>query len=296
MSDLAARSNSGLIAVTGATGGVGGRVARRLAELGLVQRLVVRDPGRAPRLIGAQVVWGGAYEQGDRFGRALEGVETLFLVSAGEAADRVARHTTAVDLAIEAGVQRIVYLSFLGAAPQATFTFARDHHATEEHIRSTGVAFTFLRSSMYADMVPRMVGASGVIAGPGGDGKVAWVSRDDVAAVATAVLIGSGHDGRTYDVTGPEARGFAYAAEELARRTGRPITYVDESVEEAYASRAAYGAPRFEVDGWVTSYLAVALGELDVVSDTVSRLTGRAPQSLPEYLDAHPEDWAHLRA
>jgi NAD(P)H dehydrogenase (quinone) len=292
----APQSRPELIAVTGATGAVGGRVARRLAELGVIQRLVVRDPARAPRLIGAQVVWGGSYGDGDQFGRALDGVETLFLVSAREAADRVALHAAAVDAAIAAGVTRIVYLSFLGAAPGATFTFARDHHATEERIRATGVDFTFLRPSMYLDLVPRLVSESGVIAGPGGDGRVAWVSRDDVAAVAAAVLTGSGHGGRTYDVTGSEAHGFAYAAEVLAQRTGRPITYVDESLEEAYASRAGYGAPRFEVDGWVTSYLAVAAGELDVVSDTVPALTGRRAQTLPEYLDAHPQEWAHLRA
>ncbi|CAA9478035.1 MAG: hypothetical protein AVDCRST_MAG65-1272 [uncultured Solirubrobacteraceae bacterium] len=292
---MAARRHSGLIAVTGATGGVGGRVARRLAESGVVQRLVVRDPGRAPRLIGAQVVWGGSLGEGDQFTRALEGVDTLFLVSAEEAADRVARHTAAVDSAVAAGVSRIVYLSLLGAAPDATFTFARDHHATEEHIRSTGLAFTFLRPSLYAEMLPRMMGSSGALAGPAGDGRVSWVSRDDVAAVATAVLSGDAHDGQTYDVTGPESRGFASAADELARRVGRPIVYVGESVAEAYASRAAYGAPRFEVDGWVTSYLAVAAGDFDVVSDSVPRLTGRASQTLPEYLDAHPEDWAHLR-
>lgn len=291
----APRPGGELIAVTGATGAVGGRVARRLAGLGAIQRLVVRDPARAPRLIGAEVVWGGSYGVGNQFERALEGAQTLFLVSAAEAADRVALHTAAVEAALTAGVTRIVYLSFLSAAPDATFTFARDHHATEEHIRSTGVAFTFLRSSMYADFVPRLVSESGVIAGPGGDGRVAWVARDDVAAVATAVLTCSGHDGQTYDVTGPEAHGFAYAAEQLARRAGRPIVYVNESVEEAYAARAAYGAPGFEVDGWVSSYLAVAAGELDVVSDVVSRLTGRSPQTLPDYLDAHPHEWEHLR-
>lgn len=109
---------------------------------------------------------------------------------------------------------------------------------------------------------------------------MAWVARDDVAAVTCAVLTGAGHDGRTYDVTGPAAHGFAYAAAELSKRAGRLIAYVEEPVEEAYASRAAYGAPAFAVDGWVSSYLAVAAGELEVVPDTVWRAHwSRAPDA-----------------
>jgi NAD(P)H dehydrogenase (quinone) len=290
--ELGARA---LIGVTGATGAVGGRVAARLAKRGVVQRLIVRDPARAPRLIGAQVVWGGSYGERAAMTQALDGVHTLLLVSAAEDANRVALHTAAVDAAVAAGVERIVYLSFLAAAADATFTFARDHYATEQHIRATGLDFTFLRSSQYVDLVPRLVGREGVIAGPAGEGRVAWVARDDVADVAAAVLTTRGHPGRTYDVTGAESHTLAYAAEQLARVSGRPISYRDETLEEAYASRAAYGAPKFEVEGWVTSYQAVATGEMDIVADTVPRLTGHPAQTLPGFLDAHPGSWAHLR-
>lgn len=289
-------AGAGLIGVTGATGGLGGRVAARLAESGVVQRLIVRDPARAPLLIGAQVVWGGSYGERAAMTQALAGVETLFLVSAAEDANRVALHTAAVDAAVTAGVERIVYLSFLAAAEDATFTFARDHHATEQHIRSTGVDFTFLRPSQYLDFIPRLVGRDGAIAGPAGDGRVAWVARDDVASVVAAVLTTPGHSGETYDVTGRESQTLAYAAQELSRITGRAIPHRDETLEEAYASRSIRGAPKFEVEGWVTSYLAIRRGEMDVVADTVPRLTGRPAQTLPEFLRTHPASWAHLRA
>jgi len=124
---------SDLIAATGATGFVGGRVARRLAELGVGQRLVVRDPARAPELPGAEVRAASAYGPGEEMRAALEGA-TLFLVPAHESADRVSQHRTAADAAVAAGVQRIVYLSFLGAAPDSTFTLAR---ATIRRRRST---------------------------------------------------------------------------------------------------------------------------------------------------------------
>ena len=145
---------------------------------------------------------------------ALEGAHTLFLVPAEESEDRVEQHRTAVDAAVAAGVERIVYLSFLNAAPDSTFTLARDHWATEEHIRAAGPAFTFLRMSLYLDFVPRMA-ADGVIAGPAGDGRVAAVARDDVAAVAAAVLTSDGHDGQTYDVTGGEALTVSEIAAQL---------------------------------------------------------------------------------
>jgi uncharacterized protein YbjT (DUF2867 family) len=162
-------------------------------------------------------------------------------------------------------------------------------------IRASGLAFTFLRDSLYLELVPRLASDEGVIAGPAGDGRIAWVARDEVAEAAVAVLTGGGHDGQTYGMTGPEARTLADAAEQLTKFSGRRVVYRNESLEEAYASRSAYGAPGWEVDGWVTSYACIATGEMDVVSDAIPRLTGHPAQSLPEYLAAHPESYAHLR-
>ena len=110
------------------------------------------------------------------------------------------------------------------------------------------------------------------------------MARDDSADVAVEVLAGEGHDGQTYDLTGPEARTLAEAAELLSQATGRTIVYVPETIEEAYESRASFGAPRHEVDGWVTSYLAIATGEMDVVSDAVERIAGHRPQTIADFL------------
>jgi NAD(P)H dehydrogenase (quinone) len=288
-------TNETLYGITGATGELGGRVARGLSQAGASQRMIVRDTHRAPELHDADVAIASGYRDRSAMTEALRGADTLFLVSGRESADRVAEHVSAVDAAIDAGVSRIVYTSFVGAAPDATFTLARDHFATEEHIKSTGIAFTFLRDSLYLDFVPTLASREGLIAGPAGSGKFAAVARDDVADVAVVVLTGDSHDGATYDLTGPQAFTMAYAAEQLTAFSGRPVAYKDESIDEAYVSRASYGAPKFEVDGWVSSYLAIAVSELDVVTDTVQRLTGHAPQSLPDYLTAHPESYAHLK-
>lgn len=286
-----------LIAVTGSTGQLGGRLAVRLAAEGAAQRLVVRDPARAPRLAGAEVAVAAGYADGAGMRAALGGAGTLFLVSGREQAGRVAEHTAAVDAAVDAGVQRIVYVSFLGAAPDATFTLARQHWATEQYIRSCGLRFTFLRDNFYHAMLPALVGADGVIRGPAGDGRVASVAHDDIADVATAVLLderAEAHDGLTYDVTGPEPLSMADVAAQLSRVAGRKITYRRETVEEAYASRAHLGAPAFEVEGWVTSYTAIGAGDLAVVSPTVPRLTARDAQPFVDWLQANPTAWTHL--
>src|ERR671938_42737 len=130
-----------MIAVTGATGELGGRVARRLADRDVEQRLLVRDPSRAPRVPHSEVRQIAGYGDGESMRAAL------------------------------AGVERLVYLSFVGAAPDATFTLVRHHWATEERIRETGIPFTFVRMNLYMDFLPAMTGEDGVIRGPAGAGR-----------------------------------------------------------------------------------------------------------------------------
>jgi NAD(P)H dehydrogenase (quinone) len=273
-----------LIGVTGATGRLGGRVARRLAAAGVRQRLLVREPSRAPQLPGADVEQ-APFADTDPVRRALTGVSTLFMVSAAEAEDRLAQHTAFVDAAAAAGVEHLVYTSFAGAAPDCTFTLGRDHYATEQHVRATGMRFTFLRDNLYADFLSLMVPEDGIIRGPAGDGRAAVVAVDDVADVAAAVLPDSPrHAGATYTLTGPEALTLDEVAATLSSAWRRPVTYRRETIEEAYASRAPYGAPAWQVDAWVTTYTSIAEGEVAEVTDDVPRLAGHPAISLAELL------------
>jgi uncharacterized protein YbjT (DUF2867 family) len=280
-------------AISDVTGAVGGRVACRLASAGQSARLIVLDAGRDADLPEMEVVE-ASYRDPASMRRALAGVHTFFMIPVHEAPDRVQRHAAAVDAAVAAGVERIVYSSFVGAAPDATFTFARDHWHTEEHIRGTDLDFAFLRGNVYMDVLPWIVGTDGFIRGPAGDGRFAAVARDDVADVAVSVLRGEDHSGVTYDVSGPERLTLHQVAELFSRATGRGITYHAETIEEAYEARARYGAPDWEVEGWVTSLAGVACGEMDVVSGTVGELTGHAPMGLAEFLRRHPENYRHL--
>jgi len=272
------------LGITGSTGNLGGRIARLLAGREVAQRLVVRDPSRAPCMPGSTTAQ-ASYGERDAVRRALDGLSTVLMVSGSESATRVAEHKAFIDAAADAGVQHLVYISFYGAAPDATFTLARDHYATEEHIRASGMAWTFLRDNLYLDFFPLLAGEDRVIRGPAGDGRVAAVAQDDIAEAAVTVLLdAAGHAGAAYDLTGPEAITLSEAADVMSRVLGRTYTFHDETLEEAYASRASYGAPDWQVDAWVSTYTAIASGELAGVTDDVHRLTGRQPRSLADVL------------
>ena len=279
------------IAVTGATGGLGGRVARELAARGVEQRLIVRNPTAAPQLPGA-VVAVAAYEDSEAMARALDGVGTLLLVSGHEDPDRTSLHRKAIEGARLAGVERIVYTSCMGAAPHATFPYARDHHATELAVREAGISLTSMRNSLYADVAPQFVGAAGMIRAPAGHGRLAWVARADVARLAAVLLVEPGHEGQIYDVSGPHAIDLHETARILTKSTRRAITYHAETLDEARASRA--GHPDWLVEGWIGSYLMLDSGEGSVTSHTIEHLTGRRPMTLSEFLAAEPASFAHL--
>jgi uncharacterized protein YbjT (DUF2867 family) len=271
-------------AVSGVTGGLGGQVARALADAGVAQRMLARSPEKAPNLPGATVA---RFDYSDRAAceAALQGVDTFFFVSGAENEHRLQQHRTVVDAAAAAGVRQVVYTSFVGASATCTFTLGRDHFATEQAIEASGMAHTFLRDNFYLDLLPYFVGDDDTLRGPAGTGRAAFVARADVGRVATVVLQDPrAHMDRTYDLTGPAALTLADVASHLTTGLGRQVTFVDETVPEAYESRAHYGAPDWQVDAWVSTYTAIRDGELENVSDDIERLTGRRATRFAELL------------
>ena len=193
------------LAITGASGNVGGVVARLLSERGLPLRLLANTPSRAPKLPGAHTVQ-CSYEDTPASREALTGVDVLFMVSAPESEDRLNKHIAFVDAAAASGVRHIVYLSLMNAAPDATFTLARTHFHTEERIKASGITYTFLRDNFYADFFVALPDEEGHILGPAGDGRVGVVAREDAGRVAAEVLANPrSFENQTLDVTGPEA-------------------------------------------------------------------------------------------
>jgi NAD(P)H dehydrogenase (quinone) len=275
-----------VLALTGSTGALGGLVARALADLH--PRLVVRDPSRAPDL--GLDVRAATYADRAAATAALEGVEVLFMVSAAESGQRRLEHRTFIEAAAGAGVQHVVYTSFEGAAADATFTLGRDHHDTEAALHESGMAWTVLRDNFYLDVLPLFAGDDGALRGPAARGRVAAVARADVADVAAAVLRDPGtHAGATYTLTGPEALTLDEVAQRAGAVLGRELRYEPETVDEAWAARrAAYpDAADWQLDAWVSTYVAIADGSCATVSDDVRRLAGHPPRTLEQALGGY---------
>lgn len=271
-----------MLALTGVTGHLGGLVAGQLASLS--PRLLVRDPSRAPSGFDVRVA---SYGDHATAVDALQGVDVLLMVSASESSGRRREHRSFVRAARQAGVRHVVYTSFLGAAPDAGFHHARDHFDTEQAIRESGMAFTFLRDNFYLDALAFYCDAAGVYRGPAGSGRVSGVARADVADVAATVLRSvDEHAGATYDLTGPEALTFAEIAARAGAVLGRELRYVEETVEEAWASRRAGwpDAPDWLVEAWLSTYTAIRDGELARVSPDVERVCGHPPRRLEDVL------------
>ncbi|MEU6857164.1 SDR family oxidoreductase [Rothia kristinae] len=277
------------VGITGATGLIGGGVSRLLQERGIPHRLLVRRPEAVRQRVedseGLLETARGDFADPAGLREAMTGLDTVFMVSITEAAHRDEQQIDAVAAASAAGVRHLVYLSFAHPGPEATFTFARTHGITEAAIRATGMRHTFLRDNFYLDVFEDFAGQDRVIRGPAGTGRVAAVARTDVIDAAAAVLADPGaHEDRAYTLTGPEALTMTEAARIMSEATGEDYRFQDETLEQARASRAGYGAPEWELEAWISTYTAIAAGELAEVTDDVERLTGHPPLSLEQVM------------
>lgn len=274
-----------VIALTGVTGHLGGIVAQELAEAGLATRHLARRPEKAAKLAGAEV-YKAAFEHSAEAVVALKGVDILLMVSAAENPHRLQQHKDFIDAAREAGVKHIVYTSFYNAAPDATFTLARDHAATEDYIKENGFAYTFLRDNFYIDFFVDLCREYGEIKGPAASGKVSAVLRSDVAQVATAILKNPDQwRNQTLNMTGPEELTLAEMAQQASQILGKDIPYIEETVEQAYESRKVWPAEDWEYDSWVSTYTAIAKGEQAGLSSDIERVLERKPISFAAYLN-----------
>jgi NAD(P)H dehydrogenase (quinone) len=294
------------IIVTGASGQFGRAAAEQLlarvdpAEL----VLVTRNPSKLADLAarGAKVR-AGDFDAPEALERAFEGGEKMLLISTARVGGRVKQHRAAIDAARAAGVGHIVYTSSSGADPKNPAIVVRDHLATEEMIRASGAAFTFLRDNHYAEAVataiaPRAV-ATGAWIASAGEGRVGSVSREDCVACAVAALTGQGHEDKVYELTGPRTWSFREITALLAEMTGRPVEYRLVTDEGMFAMFDSLGVPRRPVDDqivadipWcsedmVTYEQSIREGWFDVCTGDVQALTGRAPRTLESVLEAH---------
>ena len=273
-----------MIGITGVTGKLGSYVADLVDKKGIASIHLARSPERATVYASAEIRK-MVYANTPEVVEGLKGIDVLLMVSARENPERVEEHKSLLDAAKLAGVQHIVYTSFYGADEKATFTLSRDHAQTEAYIKKLGFTYTFLRDNFYLDFLIDIALENGEIRGPAGRGRVSAVARKDTSRVAAEILLNPKEwENQTLNLTGPEDLSMEEIVELLSRETGKTITYVDESVEEAYESRKKWPAQNWEYDAWVSTYTAIKAGEQAGVSTDVEKVLGRPAMSLIDVL------------
>jgi uncharacterized protein YbjT (DUF2867 family) len=281
--------------VTGATGTVGTHVMRALAERGAKPRGLVRDHAKGVSTHGSHADLAvGEYGDRDSVRAALDGIDQVFL-TCGNHPSQVDWETTVVDAAVAAGVRRIVKLSALGVSAGSPVAFFDAHARIEEHLRAAGVATVILRPGF--KMSTLLAGAPGVqqagaFFAPAAGAKVAMVDPRDVADVAARVLSAEGHDGRTYELTGPAAVTFDDVVAELSAVLGRQIPFVHVPDEDAVAQFVANGTPEWTATNVITQFGLLRQGSQAQVRDTSRELTGREPRTLAEFIRDHAAAFA----
>jgi NAD(P)H dehydrogenase (quinone) len=278
-----------MIVVTGATGVVGRLTAEELQRRGHLLRLIVRDPARAPRLPGAEVVTAD-YGEPEALAEALHEGDRVFMVSVHEGPERrIPLHQSFVETAARRGVARVVYLSFVNPGPEATFLHARSHGATEELLEQSGLPYSAIRNGMYADEIPSWFDAEGVAREPVGEGRISFSYRPELAEAIAVVLSEPEHERTSYDIVGRPVS-VAELAQAASEVTGREYRYNPRPREEWEARWLARDKEAWAIEAGLTSFDAQLAGEFDVVSDDFRSLTGRAPLTVTEVISRHSDE------
>ena len=212
--------------VTGATGNVGSAVVGELAARGVPVRAFVRDPARAAAALGPDLELAvGDFADPASIRAALEGIDVVFL-ACGNLPPQVEYETNVIEAAARAGVRRLVKLSALGAEPGSRVAFWDWHARIERHLEASGIPSVILRPRYYMTNLlgfVETIRAAGAVFAPAEGVKVPMIDPRDVAATAAAVASEDGHEGRTYELTGPEPVTFSDVAAQLSEVAGRPV-------------------------------------------------------------------------
>lgn len=289
------------IIVTGASGHFGRRAAERLLERVPARELILVT--RSPEKLADLAARGASVRRGDfddvaSLRAAFAGGERMLLISTDKVGGgRPAQHARAIEAGVQGGVRHVVYTSFVNCDATGNPAIScREHAGTEPLVKQSGVPWTLLRNNQYSEAMAEFAAPAALAAGRwiacSGEGRVGFVSREDCVAAAVAVLTSSGHEHRTYNITGPELLSFRDCAALAAEIGGRPVEYVEVDEAGRFAGWDALGVPRhigpemarspvpWPSDEMVSFEIAIRDGYMALVTDDVRHLTGRVPRTL----------------
>jgi len=272
------------IGITGATGQLGRLVVQKLRTRVPASDIIalVRNPAKAGDLgVAARAA---DYDRPETLAPALQGIDTLLLISASEIGKRLAQHHNVIEAAKQAGVKRIVYTSLLHA-DKSPLDLASEHLPTENEIKASGIPYTILRNGWYTENYTNSIGgalAGGAFIGSAGEGKISSAARADFADAAVEAVVGSGHEGRTYELAGDTSWTLDDLAAEISRQAGKKIPYRNLPEAEYARALAGFGLPApiaNAIAGWDTGALK---GGLFDESRQLSKLIGHPTTAMAD--------------
>ena len=278
--------------VTGASGQLGQRVVELLleADAGTIVA-TTRTPEKLANLAEKGVIVRHAdFNQPDSLPEAFAGVDRLLIISTDSLEKpglRVTQHQAAIKAAEAAGVSHVVYTSVVNPGPGSVIP---DHYETEEALAASQLNWTILRNNLYADLLPSTIGQAiemGQLFSAAGDGRLAYISREDCAQAAAAALLSTFDGRRTLNITGAEALSPADLAALASNMAGKPVTYVPLTKDELINNMVAAGVPEPAAHFVGALDAATARGQFDVLSDDFAELTGRKPTAVADFLAAN---------
>ncbi len=277
-----------MILLTGATGKTGGAVADELIKRGASLRALVRDADKAVALqeAGVELIVGDAGDR-DAVAKALDGVEkaTLILPNSQEQQDMEMQF---VDLAVAAGVRHLVKLSSFEAVAEATCPIPALHYSVEQHIRASGLGWTMIRPNFFMQNFfanSFTIKSEGKFYMPMGDGVTVMIDCRDIGAAFAEVLVGAGHEGQSYEISGPEVMTFHDVAEQFSAVLGKQVEYVNQD-PAVYREKIT----PFLTSEWHANSIMQLFGEIadgvrpPNITDTFSKLVGREPISFRQFV------------
>jgi uncharacterized protein YbjT (DUF2867 family) len=278
------------ILVTGATGTVGRDVATLLSK-GATVRAGVRDQAKARGQFNDDKIALVAFdfENESSFAGSLDGVEKVFLLPP-LLPNQVEVTNAFVDSAKRAGVRHLVKLSAIGIDDGTGASVIRSHAANEQHIRDSGLMFTFLRpNSFMQNFITYFPPRDGAIYLPWGNGTASFVDTRDIAAVAAEALTSTGHEGKVYTLTGPAALGIADVARILSQVARREIRYVDVPESAARDGMFQAGLPKWQVEALMELHAINKQSRWNAVTSDVGKVIGVPPTDFAQFARDYAE-------
>ena len=275
-----------MILITGGTGTTGGQVVQQLRATGKPFRVLARDPAKAQALRGPGVeVVASDLAKPDSLSGALAGIERAFLLSP-PAPNQVEIESNLVNAAKNAGVKHVVKFSAMTADPKASSRFPRAHGQIEEIIKASGLAWTFLRPTFFMQNLLGLAGMvrEGTIYQPAKKSRAAFVDTRDIAAVAVQALIGTGHEGKAYEITGPDLVNYDEVAALFTKVTGHQVLYQDVAPATAKQAMLGMGIPKWNVDGILELMDQMRAGQYEKISNVVREVGMKRPTKMEQFI------------